>query len=130
MRIKSIIVVLLASISVGAHAQTPSGAPTDAQQAKPSGSFRATSVDQPQPAAQPQPQAVGWNFVHANACQPIYDGTSVYLYIFAAEGGILSTNFPPFVNTLLPACQSGNLIGFYVTDASGSWSSLLVYSHK
>jgi hypothetical protein len=136
MRIKSIIVwsrhrhsaaivVLLTSLSVVAHAQTKSATPTDANQANLVLS-RITSIDQPQPAD----ITVGWNYIHATACQPLFDGISVWLYVFTAEGFIFSTNIPWSVNALLPACQSGNLIAVYVTDASGSVSSILVYSHK
>jgi len=126
MRIKSIIVALLASLSVVAHAQTQSGTPTDTQQAITSGSSRMISVDQLQPAA----FTVGWNYIHAAACQPYYDGTFNWLFVYAAEGPALYTAFPPFVNSLIPACQSGNLIALYVTDSGGAVSNLQVFSRK
>jgi hypothetical protein len=127
MKIKSIIVVLLALLSVVAQAQTQSGTLIDAQQAttNTSDSPRASSVDQPQPKA-----TVGWNYGHAVACQPYFDGTLAWLYVYLAEGVTLSTPFPPNLNALLPACQSGNLIAYYVTNTSGSWSTLQVFSFK
>jgi hypothetical protein len=131
MRIKSIIVVLLASLSVVAHAQTKTGTLIDAQQVQQpntntSDSPRTTSVDQPQPAA----ITVGWNYGHASACVPYYDGTIAWLYVYLAEGSYLTMAFPPHVNLLIPACQSGNLIGFYIANTSGSLSNIQVFPHK
>ena len=73
--------------------------------------------------------STGWNFAHALVCEPYYDGTSVWLFVYLKEGGYLYTNFKPFQDALMPSCQSGNFIGFYLESAS-NWSHALVYSYK
>ena len=134
MRIKSIIVVLLASLSVvaHAHAQTKTDTLTDAKTGNTagntSGSSRATSVDQPQAAV-----AVGWNYYHAAACQAYYDGTFHWLYVITVEGPVFSTPVQADHIALAPACQSGNLVGVYVTSTNGSsftWGSFVVFPVK
>src|SRR5262245_36575338 len=65
--------------------------------------------------------ATGWYFVHAYNCQGFLDGTTTWLYIFTPEGSTWWTNSPGLQNTIAPACQTGNLLAFFVTSTSGAW---------
>jgi hypothetical protein len=78
-------------------------------------------------------QAVpGWNFFHVAFC---YADTSGF-FVFGVETSIISflfTTQPGFVSTLTPACQTGNLMGVFVTSVSGtnvSWSAIAMYPFK
>lgn len=74
---------------------------------------------------------LGWNYVHATSCQFYWDGATSWIYIFPKEGGYWFTAYPPWMNMLAPACQTGNWVGFYVTNAStGGWSTASAYSYK
>jgi hypothetical protein len=76
------------------------------------------------------PATLGWNYGHPIVCEPVDDGTTNWLFVYMKEGGYIWTNFKPFMDALMPACQSGNWVGFYVVNTSGSWSHVLVYSYK
>lgn len=74
--------------------------------------------------------ATGWNYVHANACLAFFDGVNTWLYIYPSEGGVLWTGDLGAQTTIAPACQTGNLLGFYTVNTNGYWNQVAVYPHR
>ena len=73
---------------------------------------------------------VGWKFAHVSNCFFTFDGTNAVLYVYPSEGGYFSTTFAPYQALIAPACQTGNVMAFYVDDTSGDWSQLYTYTSK
>lgn len=56
---------------------------------------------------------------------------NIWLYVYPVEGGVFATADPNFQNAIAPACQTGNWIAFFVTDATtGAWSQVFTYTFK
>jgi hypothetical protein len=74
----------------------------------------------------------GWNFFHVTNC---YLDSNAF-YVFPAESSVinfLSTTFLVDIMTIAPACQTGNFMGVFVTNVSGSsfsWDQLFTFTFK
>jgi hypothetical protein len=66
------------------------------------------------------PPVAGWNYVHAANCQGYWDGTTIWLYVYAQEGGYWFTSSLSLQTTIAPACQTGNWLAFYVYNTNGN----------
>jgi len=76
--------------------------------------------------------AGAWNYFHVTNCYT--DGGAIY--VFPAESSVVSVLFttnPLFIATIAPACQTGNVMGVFVTSVSGlgfTWNQLITYALK
>lgn len=84
-------------------------------------------------------QAVlGWNYFHVRNCYLDGSGsiTSPTFYVFPVETSVLSfifTTSPAFIQTIAPACQTGNWIAVFITAISGStlsWNAVYTYAFR
>ena len=73
----------------------------------------------------------GWNFVHATNCYT--DGTTFFVFPPEPSVNSIFTSNPLYISLLAPACQTGNVIGVFVTSVSGlsfSWNQLFSFAFK
>ena len=72
----------------------------------------------------------GWNLVHAVNCWSYLDDETSWFNLFDGQS-IWYTSNSVAINTLSPACQTGNLLGFYVYSLQPTtWSHAAVYPYK
>jgi hypothetical protein len=76
------------------------------------------------------PFVIGWNYVHIQNCTTYVTNSAFYLYAYAAEGPYFYTAQSEFKDLLMPACQSGNWVGFYVIDTAGDWNQVWTYTYR
>jgi hypothetical protein len=73
----------------------------------------------------------GWNYNHPQYCTVYWDGTTSWLYVYVLEGGYWFTSNLSFQNVIAPACQTGNLLAFYVYNLNGNlWNQVYTYTYK
>jgi hypothetical protein len=81
----------------------------------------------------PGPQTgLGWNYGHLTNCYPVVNNAGqTWFWAFVQEGGFGYTNNPSFVTLLAPACQSGNLIGVFVTSLNPfRWTQVVTFNFQ
>jgi hypothetical protein len=78
----------------------------------------------------PSQLSIGWNVVHATNCLQFESSGFAYLVVYPKEGGYFYTTDPVFQGLLEPACQTGNLIAFYVYDSNNDWDELFTFSYQ
>jgi len=74
--------------------------------------------------------AVGWYVVHPANCTSWFDGTYYWLYVYPSEGGYFFTANLQTQTAITPACQTGNLLAFYVYNTSGNWAQVQTFNHR
>ena len=75
--------------------------------------------------------ALGWNYGHVSNCYVVVSGSTTWFYAFIQEGGFGYTNNPAFAIILSPACQTGNLVGVFVTNVNPlQWSQVVTFMFK
>jgi hypothetical protein len=70
---------------------------------------------------------IGFNFVHAVLCAVYSDGVNTFFYLFAAEGSVWLTTNLVVETTIAPACQTGNLVAFFVINTNGVFNQVRVF---
>ena len=120
-----IAVLTLTALFTVAQAQNPTVTPPGVQLEKlHPGNGAALSTDGIRP-----PWIIGWNNVHPQNCTVYYYGGYAYEFIYVS-GGYFWTTDERFQQLIAPACQTGNLLGFYIYDYSNDWSQVWTFTYK
>jgi hypothetical protein len=80
----------------------------------------------------PRAITVGWIFVHPTNCMIESTGTTTTFYVLTGnpDGLYFFTSHPGAQNILSPACQSGNRLGFHITNLSGAWDQIFTTTSR
>jgi hypothetical protein len=77
-----------------------------------------------------RPQGVGWNYVHIANCTVYASGGVFFLAMQTLEGPYFYTGYDGFKGLVYPACQTGNLVAFYVINSFGDWNQIYTYTYR
>jgi len=81
--------------------------------------------------AQGPSAAAGWNIFHATNCEPYYDGSTTWVYVFPSEGGYWFTNNLFMGTSFLTQCAQGNYTATFVTNTStGYFPDIYTWSYR
>jgi hypothetical protein len=72
----------------------------------------------------------GWSYRHIWNCTGFWDGSKQVLRMDFEEGDWDISSIPLNYTIIAPACQTGNWVGFHVSDFSGFWDEVRTWHFR
>jgi hypothetical protein len=73
----------------------------------------------------------GWNVVQPKNCQMFDVSTGANFNVYDTQGNAFGSTTPQYQNAMIPACESGHFMAFYVYTSGSSqyWSSVYTWTY-
>jgi hypothetical protein len=119
MTIKSAVLtmILVLGLFTAADAQRPGPGPLDTMETLSNGSTAGGNLR----------LATGWNYVRVSSCYGYSDTQNYWLFLLGQDGSQWYTSDPGAHLMLVAACQTGNLVAFFVYNANGNWNQISTF---
>jgi hypothetical protein len=80
----------------------------------------------PAPGAGPRAVVGGWNYVRPTFCYAFRDVSTTWVVLIATDQSQWYTGNPVIQTMLTAACQTGNVVAFFLISAS-TWNQVVTY---